>query len=147
MPCSSLPYRFSHDERGGTSQPDAATDEAPIYEQGEKLEKFDDPVQPPEVATAAAGGAEAAAKGGGQRTPRGTAGTEGVVQMLTARVTTLELNEQHKGALSLFTPWHIVEAGLLLAKIPPPQSGLARVMSATEMATALGGPYKRPRRR
>jgi hypothetical protein len=113
----------------------AATDEAPVCERGTELEEFDEPVERPAAAAAiTAGGPTAVAEGAAAQEASAAA-----VGALTARVDALEVNEAHKGALSLFTPWHVVEMGLKLAGIPPPQSGQALVMSALETAAALAG--------
>ncbi|KAG2430047.1 hypothetical protein HYH02_013874 [Chlamydomonas schloesseri] len=140
---------ISHDDRDdGTSQPDvAATDRAPLCERGRELEEFDEPVERPAAAAAtiAAGGPTAVAEGTAAQEAELTGAA--AVGALTARADALEVNEAHKGALSLFTPWHVVEVGLKLAGIPPPQSGQAKVMSALEMAAALAGGGGRNRKR
>ncbi|KAG2426598.1 hypothetical protein HXX76_012914 [Chlamydomonas incerta] len=132
---------ISHDERGDTSRPDVAAT-MPSCERGEELEELDEPLDRPAAATTAAGGSAAMAEGTAPEQSE-----EADVVALLARVDALEVNEPHKSALSLFTPWHVVDVGLQLAGICPPQSGQAQVKSALEMATALAGRGEGARKR
>ncbi len=110
-----------------------------------------DPVEPPAVPAAAAGGAAAEAGDGGQQGALGAEAAGAGVQMLSAEVKELQLNEPHKSAMAMFTPWHVVAMGLQIAGIPLPQSGQTRVLTNLQKAAALAGvgplACKRPRRR